>query len=42
MVSGDLGYVEKDRLQQLRVEIGDVQRMLKARIKFPESEHLNP
>ena len=29
MISGDLGYMEKERLQELREEIGDVERMLK-------------
>ena len=36
MISGDLGYVEKERLQELREEIGDVERMLKAMIKSLE------
>lgn len=42
MISGDLGYVEKKRLQELRGEIGSVERMLKALIKSLESKHLNP
>jgi hypothetical protein len=42
MISGDLGYVEKERLQELREEIGDVERMLKAMIKSLENKHLNP
>jgi hypothetical protein len=42
MISGDLGYVGKDRLQEIREEIGDVERMLKAMIKSLENKHLNP
>jgi hypothetical protein len=42
MISDDLGYVGKDRLQEIREEIGDVERMLKAMIKSLENKHLNP
>jgi len=42
MISGDLGYMGKERLQELREEIGDVERMLKAMIKSLENKHLNP
>ena len=42
MISGDLGYVGKDRFQEIREEIGDVERMLKAMIKSLENKHLNP
>ena len=42
MISGDLGYMGKERLQKLREEIGDVERMLKAMIKSLENKHLNP
>ena len=42
MISGDLGYVKKERLGELRGEIGDVERMLKALIKSLESKHLDP
>ncbi len=42
MISGDLDYVEKERFQELREEIGDVERMLKAMIKSLENKHLNP
>jgi four helix bundle protein len=42
MISGDLGYVIKERLQEIRQEIGDVERMLKAMIKSLENKHLNP
>jgi len=42
MISGDLCYVGKERLGELRREIGDVERTLKALIKSLESEHLDP
>lgn len=42
MISGDLGYLEKGRLGELRGEIGDVERMLKALIRSLESKHLDP
>jgi hypothetical protein len=38
MISGDLGYVEKERLQEIREEIGDVERMLKAMMKSLENK----
>jgi len=42
MISGDLCSVEKERLGELRGEIGDIKRMLKALIKSLESKHLDP
>ncbi len=42
MISGDLGYVEKQRLQELGGEIGDVETMLKAMIKSLERKPSNP
>jgi hypothetical protein len=42
MLSGDLGYVGKERHQKLRVEIGDVERILKALIKSLENKPLDP
>ncbi len=33
MISGDLDYMKKEKLQELREELGDVERMLKAMIK---------
>ncbi len=42
MISGDLGYVGKERFQEIRQEIGDVERMLKAMINSLENKHLNP
>jgi four helix bundle protein len=41
-LSGDLGYVGKERLEKLRAEIGDIERMLKALIKSLENKHLDP
>jgi len=34
--------MKKETLQELRGEIGDVERMLKALIKSLESKHLDP
>jgi len=42
MISGDLDYVDKEGLQELKEEIGDVERMLKAMIKSLENKRLNP
>ncbi len=42
MISGDLDYMKKEKLQELREELGDVERMLKAMIKSLENKHLNP
>ena len=42
MLSGDLDYMKKEKLQELREELGDVERMLKAMIKSLENKHLNP
>jgi len=42
MISGDLGYVGKERFQELREEIGDVEKMLNALIKSLENKHLSP
>ena len=42
MICGDLDYVRKEKLDQLKKEIGDVERMLKAMIKSLESKHLDP
>jgi len=38
MISGDLGYVEKESFQEIREEIGEVERMLKALIKSLENK----
>jgi len=38
MISGDLGYVRKESFQEIREEIGDVERMLKALIKSLENK----
>jgi len=42
LLSGDLGYIETDKLEILREGIGEVERMLKALIKSLEKKHLNP
>jgi hypothetical protein len=38
MISGGLGYVGEERFQEIRQEIGDVERMLKAMIKSLENK----
>jgi hypothetical protein len=38
MISGDLDYVGKERLQEIREDIGDMERMLKAMIKSLENK----
>jgi len=40
MISGDLGYVGKERLQEIREDIGDMERMLNAMIKSLENKYL--
>ena len=42
MISGDLGYVEKEAFQEIKKEIGDVEKMLKVVNRFLENRHLNP
>ena len=42
MISGDLGYVGKERFQEIRQEIEDVEKRLKEMIKPLENKHLNP
>jgi hypothetical protein len=42
MISGEFGYVGKERFQESREEIGDAERMLKAMIKSLENKHLDP
>ena len=42
MRSGDLGYMEKERLQELREDFGGFERMLKAMVRSLKNKHLNP
>ena len=42
MLSGDLGYLEKEKFKGIKQEIGDVERMLKAMINSLEEKHSNP
>jgi len=42
LLSGDLGYLNKESLSELHRDIGEVERMLKALIKSLENKHLNP
>ncbi|MBW2589790.1 MAG: four helix bundle protein [Deltaproteobacteria bacterium] len=42
LLSGDLGYIDTDKLEILQEGIGEVERMLKALIKSLEKKHSNP
>ena len=42
MLFGGIGYVGQGRLQKLRSEIVDVERMWKALTKSLENKHLDP
>jgi len=42
LLSGDLGYLDKDSLPELQNQIGEIERMLKALIKSLENKHLAP
>jgi four helix bundle protein len=42
LLSGDLGYLNKENLSELQRDIGEVERMLKALIKSLENKRLNP
>jgi len=38
----NLDYMKKEKFPELREELGDVERMLKAMIRSLENKHLNP
>ena len=42
LLSGDLGYLESIKLEGIKEEVQEVERMLKALIKSLENKHLNP
>jgi hypothetical protein len=42
LLSGDLGYIETDKLKILLEGMGEVERMLKALIKSLEIKRSNP
>ena len=42
LLSGDLGYLNKEKVSELQRDIGEVERMLKALIKSLENKPLNP
>jgi four helix bundle protein len=42
LLSGDLGYLDKESLSGLQRDIGEVERMTKALIKSLENKHLTP
>lgn len=42
LLSGDLGYLDKENLSGFQSKIGSIERMLKALIKSLENKHPNP
>ena len=42
LLSGDLGYLDKESLSGLQRDIAEVERMMKALIKSLENKHLTP
>jgi len=42
LLSGDLGYISEDDITNLREDIEEVERILKALIKSLEKKHLSP
>ncbi len=42
LLAGDLGFIEKGELGTAKKDIAEIERMLKALIKFLENKHLNP
>jgi four helix bundle protein len=42
MLSGDLGYLNENRLSKLQKEVGEVERMLQALIKSLKNKPLKP
>jgi len=42
LLSGDLVSLNKENLSELQIDIGEVERMLKALIKSLKNKHLNP
>jgi len=41
-LSGDLGYIKKEKLNIIQKDIEEIERMLKALIRSLEKKHLNP
>ena len=42
LLAGDLGFIEYGELQTVKKNIAEIERMLKALIKYLENKHLNP
>ncbi len=42
LLAGDLGYIEPAVLEEIKSDIQEVERMLKALIRALEEKHLNP
>lgn len=42
LLAGDLGYIERGKLEPIKKNIAEIERMLKALIKSLENKPLNP
>ncbi len=42
LLAGDLGFMEKGELGTVKIDLAEIERMLKALIKSLENKHLNP
>ena len=42
LLAEDLGFIEKGELSTAKKDIAEIERMLKALIKYLENKHLNP
>jgi four helix bundle protein len=42
LLSNDLGYIKREEIKEIEVEMGEVERMLKALIKSLENKNSNP
>ena len=42
LLSNDLGYIKDEEIKELKEEMGEVERMLKALIKSLKNKHLTP
>jgi four helix bundle protein len=42
LLAGDLGYIDPSVLEEIKKDIQEVERMLKAMIRALEEKHLNP
>ncbi len=42
LLAGELGFIEKGELGTVEKDLAEIERMLKALIKYLENKHLNP